>query len=71
MSRVSDPKKGEKDDRAHIGIQSVEERLRTISHAKLLIQSREGIGTIVTITVPKSAMKDVEETNGAVGTKNH
>ena len=71
VSRVFDPKNGEKDERAHIGIQSVEERLRTISHAKLLIQSREGIGTIVTITVPKSAMKDVEETNGAVGTKNH
>ena len=61
----------EKRNSSHIGIQSVEERLRTISHAKLLIQSREGIGTIVTITVPKSAMKDVEETNGAVGTKNH
>ena len=71
MSRVSDPKNGEKDDRAHIGIQSVEERLRTISHAKLLIQSREGIGTIVTIMIPKSAMKDVEETNGAVSTKSH
>ena len=71
VSRVFDPKNGEKDERAHIGIQSVEERLRTICHAKLLIQSREGIGTIVTITIPKSAMKDVEETNGAIGTKSH
>ena len=69
--RASDPKNGEKDDRAHIGIQSVEERLRTISHAKLLIQSREGIGTVVTITIPKSVMKDVEETNGAKDTKDH
>ena len=69
--RASDPKNGEKDDRAHIGIQSVEERLRTISHAKLLIQSREGIGTIVTITIPKNAVKDIEETNGAIDTKSH
>ena len=65
MDRISDKMQGETEQRAHIGIKNVEERLRTVSQAKLLIRSRKGVGTIATITIPKSGMRDFEETNGA------
>ena len=69
MNRLSDSENGEKEGRAHIGIRSVEERLRTVSHAKLRIQSRKGIGTVATITIPKNRLIKFGEMNGTKESK--
>lgn len=41
------------DERQHIGIENVKNRLHLISNANLSIQSEIGLGTIATITIPK------------------
>jgi len=41
------------DGRSHIGIENVRNRLQSISHGDMKIESEPGAGTTVTITIPK------------------
>ena len=50
-----DPERALGDGRTHVGIRNVRERLASLSHATLEIQSEKGAGTRAVITIPKEA----------------
>ena len=50
-----DPSKPLSNDRPHIGIQNARDRVETMCHGTFYIQSTPGVGTTVTITLPKEA----------------
>ena len=43
------------DDRKHVGLRNIRERLRTMVNGTLEIESEIGVGTKVLITIPKEA----------------
>ncbi len=47
------PNEIKKDGRTHIGIENVKNRLDKMVHGSLIIDSRKGLGTTITIIVPK------------------
>ena len=48
-----DPMKTQYDGRSHIGITNTRQRLESMCGGELAIKSEEGVGTTVTITLPK------------------
>lgn len=44
------------DSHSHIGIENVRNRLAILCRGTLTLQSREGVGTVVTITIPKEGV---------------
>ena len=45
------------DERKHVGIRNIRGRLKAMVNGTLLIESTEGVGTKVLITIPKEAEK--------------
>jgi signal transduction histidine kinase len=43
------------DDRKHVGIRNIRGRLKAMVNGTLEIESRDGVGTKVLITIPKEA----------------
>ena len=45
------------DDRGHVGIRNIRERLKVMVNGKLEIESTVGVGTKVLVTIPKEVRK--------------
>ena len=45
------------DDRKHVGLRNIRERLKVMVNGKLEIESTVGVGTKVKITIPKEVRK--------------
>ena len=45
------------DDRKHVGIRNIRERLKAMVNGELTIESTIGVGTKVLITIPKEVRK--------------
>lgn len=60
---INQPNK-EDDDRAHVGLKNVKDRLTQMSFAKVDISSKINIGTVVTITIPKSKNLKLKNAGG-------
>lgn len=45
------------DDRIHVGVTNVKERIRMMSHGEMNIESSIGEGTVITIRIPKNQSK--------------
>ena len=56
---VQNPDLTPSDTHAHIGVNNVRERLENMVNAKFTIESEIGIGTLVTITIPKKEVESI------------
>jgi sensor histidine kinase YesM len=45
------------DEKKHVGLRNIRERLKVMVNGKLEIESTEGVGTKVLVTIPKEARK--------------
>ena len=60
---VQNPDLKPSETHAHIGINNVRERLENMVNAKFIIESQIGVGTCVTIKIPKKEMNTDENSN--------
>ncbi len=60
---VQNPDLKPSETHAHIGINNVRERLENMVNAKFIIESQIGVGTCVTIKIPKKEMNTDENNN--------
>ncbi len=53
-----DPSKKPDDGKEHIGMENVRNRLKSLVDGKIAVQSEIGVGTVITVTIPKNANKN-------------